>query len=923
MIFSNFRKIILAVSVIPIGLHSSTAYAQPRTPYAPINWDYGSAGTYAGQENSHSSVNPTNPSSYQSPQSSTDYSNAYHNNGGLPGAAQGFAAAQGRFLQELNNAAIAAMPRQEHNERSALEDMYTRRVVDDINQFGYDLFGVPQAETRSTLMDAAQKSFSMPSGAVQDDFILDIGDQVEVVFTGQRADRGLYSINSQGMLLIPDFPPIPAAGRSMGQLRISIEAAARNLHNTNAYISLGSVRQIGVLVVGHVKRPGRRDVTVFHTVLDALMESGGVDKTGSLRQIKLIRDGRATLIDIYSLLLNGATNADLQLRDGDRIVVPSIGPTLAVTGEVKRPGIYEILPRIQGMRHQPEQTSERLSLNDVLELAGGVLVAGDNRFLKLSSMRDGKEQVSEITEAFEPTFGDGSILVVSKGQEKRAGMVELTGHTRKPGIHALHEASTLSDLLPNGTVLGDDIYPLIGVIERWNPEQLARTYLDFPLTLVMGGDYDRQLQEDDIIHLFSKSQIRALNQKTRERLPQGGHADGYVQAAFEPAAGSSGNDWNSDSDQGSRHESPLDADADANNKLTAIEDPALSHFLNERAAFLRGAVRNPGQYPIADGVTLDSILAVAGGLALEANTENIEVTSALNGEGHHANRRSGTRRMNINFRETNPKDVLIGPGDSVRVNQKFEKIHDKSVLIMGEVSNPGRYDLMPGDTVSDLITRAGGLRQDAYAQGAIFSRESERRAEAARFRAAANDLERSLAATIENDSAKGQTPNAGQIAMARGLADELRAAEAVGRITVEADPGRLAAAPELDMLLESGDRLFIPKRPMSVRVRGEVLSPAALQFREGKKPLDYIHEAGGFTFHADKDRAFVLYPDGSAQPLQVSSWNHRSSFIPPGSTIVIPRDPKPFDFIQSAKDISQIMSNLAITGIFLDDVRSE
>ncbi len=82
-------------------------------------------------------------------------------------------------------------------------------------------------------------------------------------------------------------------------------------------------------------------------------------------------------------------------------------------------------------------------------------------------------------------------------------------------------------------------------------------------------------------------------------------------------------------------------------------------------------------------------------------------------------------------------------------------------------------------------------------------------------------------------------------------------------------------------------------------------------------------EAGGFTYNADDDRAFVLYPDGSAQPLQVSNWNHKATMIPPGSTIVVPRDPKPFDFIQSAKDVSQILSNLAVTGIFLQDIRDD
>lgn len=123
------------------------------------------------------------------------------------------------------------------------------------------------------------------------------------------------------------------------------------------------------------------------------------------------------------------------------------------------------------------------------------------------------------------------------------------------------------------------------------------------------------------------------------------------------------------------------------------------------------------------------------------------------------------------------------------------------------------------------------------------------------------------------------------------------------------------------MLLEHGDRLFIPKRPLSVRVSGEVLSPSALQFIEEKNPRDYIDEAGGFTFHADKNRTFVLYPNGSAQPLQVNTWNHKPIFIPPGSTIVVPRDPKPFDFIEGAKEVGQILSNLAVTAVFIDDIR--
>ncbi|MEZ5814470.1 MAG: SLBB domain-containing protein [Alphaproteobacteria bacterium] len=775
------------------------------------------------------------------------------------------------------NPLIQSLPSQKPPTPSALENMYSNRIVDELEQFGYDMFGVPSDALRPALEQAASAAPSIPSGAVQDHFVLSSGDELEVFFTGQRTDRGTYKINSQGLLVIPDLPPIPAAGRTIGQVRISIEAAAANWHNTQAYVSLASVRQINVLVVGHAKQPGRQTLTVFHTVLDALMEAGGIQKTGSLRQIKLVRDGRSTQIDLYALLLYGSTHIDMQLRDGDRIIVPSIGPTLAIAGEVKRPGIYEVLPTVRGMRHQPENRSEKLTLNEMLELGGSVLAPGKNRFIKLGVTPNGQEIVEDITDPFKPTFNDGSILMISKGSEKRAGTVELTGHTLRPGLHPVTENATLSKLIPNGDILGDDIYPLIGVIERWDADQLTRQLLDFPLRLVLKGDYDRKLQDGDIVHLFSNVQIQSLDDELTEEkaIPVGSLEQNEEPGILET-------------------------------------DETLRAYLKERSAFIRGAVRSEGHYPVSQGVSLDSVLAVAGGLALEADRSNIEVTSANNGPS--------TTRTRINLRDTNPTEIIIGAGDSVRVNQKFNKIKDNSVLIMGEVHNPGRYDLVPGDKVSDLLARAGGLTDQAYPYGAIFSRESERRAEEARFRAQAREVELAIGAALEADDEK---INAGKIAEARSLASELRNAQGVGRITVEVDPAQLAVSPELDMLLESGDRIFIPKRNLTVRVSGEVLSAASLQFRERKNSLDYIHEAGGFTFHADKDRTFVIYPDGSAQPLQVSSWNYKPVMIPPGSTVVVPRDPKPFDFIQSAKDVSQILSNLAVTAIFIDDVADD
>lgn len=770
-------------------------------------------------------------------------------------------------------------------QNSPLEDAYSDRIIEELHQFGYEMFaGRPAADADGLRKQDGRND--IPSGAVQDDFVLGTGDSLQITFRGQRSSSDIYNVNNEGLLIIEDLAPIPAAGRTIGQLRETLEDTAAQLHNTDVYISLDKIRQIDVLVLGHVEAPGRQTLTVFHTVLDALNRAEGIQKTGSLRQIKLVRGGRSTIIDLYGLLIHGSANMDLALRDGDKLIIPPIGPTVAVAGGVKRPAIYEILPHMKGMLSKPHVTSRKMNLEEMLELGGGVLTPGQNRFIKLGLTADGQETVTDVNSPLDKLFGDGSILMVSPSVESRAGTVELAGHTRRPGLHDLDKSSTLSELLENERVLGPDIYPLIGVIERWNDEQMTREMIAFPPLLVVKGQFDRKLQDGDVIHLFSRDQITALQKP---------HKDNIAPEDIEPAVGSV---------------------ADMPERL----DPVLVSFLTERAAFIRGAVRQEGAYPVAEGTSLENIIAVAGGLTLEATTRNIEVTSALLGEGHQTDGRSGTMRKHINFAEDNPADVILQAGDTIRVNQKFHKVADNSVLLIGQVKHPGRYDLMPGDKMSDLIDRAGGLTQQAYAEGAIFSRESERRAEESRFRAAARDMERALAVAMDDED---KAPDTTQIAMARDLAAELRQVEAVGRITIEADPGILDTQPELDMLLESGDRLYIPQRPLTVRVAGEILSPASLQFRKEKNPRDYIAEAGGYTYHADKDRVFVLYPDGSAQPLQLSLWNHNAVMIPPGSTIVVPRDPKPFDFIQSARDVSQILSNLAITGIFLDDIRDD
>lgn len=766
---------------------------------------------------------------------------------------------------------------------SALEAYYAERLGNGIEQFGYDVLGQTNAAKKSPHL----------SGDVQDDYILGNGDEVSVLIRGQQNISRTVQVTSDGQLVIEDLAPISVTGRTIKSVRDELESMLGDYYNTDVFLSLSKTRQIVVTVSGNVANPGDVTLSSFGTIMDALNSTGGILKTGTLRQIKLMRNGGSTVIDLYGVLIYGSKTSNLSLRNGDMIQIGPIGPTVAISGAVKRPAIYEILPARQTLwnygHNEPEARSQKLSLDDLMTFAGGTIAPGNLRYIRVSPDERGHDNTSDIEQADLKIFGDGDTLIVGKGQERRADSVELLGHTRADGVYALGDTPTLSHLLSSDAILGPDIYPLIGVIERWNQRLLSKELIAFSPKQIISGASNIGLKESDRVYLFSVEEIKSI----------GSPVSADQKAALKLASLNTATE--------------TDAEEDRISTRRKIETN-MKDFLLEHAAFIRGSIRNSGSYPIAEDTTLDALLAVAGGASLEASLDNVEITQPLADEK--------SKRVNINLNSTPANRITLHPGDTIRINQKFRRIEDNHVLLVGEVRNPGTYDLLPGDTLGKLIERAGGITEQAYPEGTIFSRKSERLREEQRFKSTAQDLELKLTTALSQKD-KDKKPDEEEVAVARELISNLKNSEALGRLTVEADPGMLKANPDLDILLETGDRVFIPKRPLTVRVAGEVLSPASLQFRTGKNPRNYIDEAGGFSYNADQDRAFVVYPDGSAQPLSVSAWNQKATMIPPGSTIIVPRDPKPLTFMDGAKDLSQILANLATTAIFADDIAND
>jgi protein involved in polysaccharide export with SLBB domain len=261
----------------------------------------------------------------------------------------------------------------------------------------------------------------------------------------------------------------------------------------------------------------------------------------------------------------------------------------------------------------------------------------------------------------------------------------------------------------------------------------------------------------------------------------------------------------------------------------------------------------------------------------------------------------------------------LRPYDRIRFNEVYSDRDDGEVSILGEIRFPGNYEILRGERLSSVLNRAGGLTDASYPYGAVFLRRSVAAQEREVLQHQADQIESQLIALVGTLTTKEQVSEP-ELQYVQRLTDRLRQAEGPGgRIAVQIDPARLAANPELDIVLEPGDRLFIPRRPSSVIVAGEVMSPSGIQYRSGLKVKDYLALAGGTTQIADDDHIFIIQPDGSAVRVgggSIFSYSAEAELVP-GSVIVVPRELRPPNWGEIFTNIVQVTSQLAITAASL------
>ena len=265
------------------------------------------------------------------------------------------------------------------------------------------------------------------------------------------------------------------------------------------------------------------------------------------------------------------------------------------------------------------------------------------------------------------------------------------------------------------------------------------------------------------------------------------------------------------------------------------------------------------------------------------------------------------------------KDFPLQAGDSIYIDRlpsiavDANKNKRESISLEGAFVNPGKYYIESGETLSELIDRAGGYTDEAYIEAGIFLRTSVAKREKDALLRAANDLERGIARAIQTGQFSEVSSPDLAIRLIGNIVKQLKDARPLGRVVTEFDRESIE---DLDLVLRDQDRIIMPKKKSTVTVSGEVLSPSSYVYSNDLSFKDYLKLAGGVKDSADEDNIFYLLPNGQASKPN-DRWFTRIP-LKPGTVIIVPQDTTELSRLAFWRGVLPIFSNLIQTLAAID-----
>jgi protein involved in polysaccharide export with SLBB domain len=748
------------------------------------------------------------------------------------------------------------------------------------------------------------------------DYILGPDDELRIRIWGQVNYSGNLRVDRSGDIYLPEVGAVHVAGLQFSALDQHLRAAVGRVYrNFDLSVDIGRIRSMQIYVTGQARRPGVYTVSSLSSLVDALFASGGPSAQGSLRHIELRRNGKTVVdFDLYALLIHGDKSQDARLLPEDVLYIPAAGAQVAITGSIHTPGIYEL----RGAE----------TIGDLIDAAGKTTAIASSG--RISLERLGEHQIRRAMEfpfdagGLAAILAGGDILRVYSIVPAYQKTVTLRGNVANPGRFAWRAGMHLSDLIPDrDSLLSRDYWwkrshlglpspefePFISNFEA--NQRRPNRYNSYPCTQYGNDPYSTSLN--------------ANNPNSIERNP------------YNPCSSS---DYTSSNYQQQYNQDPTSPEAqDAlTSGLSAIDRQDASAYAGEQQSSRQtgggGTVASQfGQMPGPGGATQTKRTEVR--ISAPEIDWNYAVIERLDPETLKTSLVSFDLGKLVLNHDTS-QDLVLQPGDTISIFSQGDirvplEQQTKYVHLEGEFVHAGIYSVQPGETLRDLVRRAGGLTGKAYLYGSEFNRESTRVLQQQRIDEYVRqvDLESSrgtLALTASPTSSTGSVSSASAATAAeQQLLIRLKQIRATGRIVLNFQSNSASIDDMPAITLENGDRFTVPPAPATINVVGAVYDQNSFLYHPGGSAGHYLQIAGGPDRDADWRRTFVIRADGSvvSRDSVKNAWGNtfKDLRLNPGDTIIVPDKTIRPTALRGLLDWTQIFSQLAIGAAAVEVLR--
>jgi polysaccharide export outer membrane protein len=796
-----------------------------------------------------------------------------------------------------------------YEEIPSLYDMYLQAAARPpaVERFGMQVFEYGTRDLQVIPMD-------LPVGP---DYIVGPGDGVSVDLWGGVSRRFYKVVDREGRLSLPEVGPVMVAGKSLAEVQETVQKTLRTqFRDVSADVSLARLRTIRVYVVGDVVKPGAYDIGSLSTPLNALFAAGGPTGRGSLRILKHYRGNQLVQdVDVYDLLLHGVKGDIQRLENGDTVMVPTLGPQIAIEGMVRRPAVYE--------------EKDEKSLADAIALAGGLLPSATLRHIEVQRtvahekqtmlsldipQDDPADGVTKQLESFK--IQDGDKIRIFPIAPYTQDAVYLEGHVIRPGKYSYKDGMRVTDLISSYKDLLPEPALQYGEIIRLSQPDYRPTVQSFSVAEVLADPKSApQLQPLDTVQIFGRYDFEnppSVSVWGDVRAPGTYRTSGdiHLSDAIHLAGGLSSDAATGDA-QVFRYmpnstlkilnvklSSALDG-SPADNIVLSSRDRVLVHknaaAADPETVYVKGEVARPGRYPLTADMRVSDLIRAAGGLKQSADIKTADLThyywkddKQVTGKDEQivlADALTGNP-------ETNP---TLNNGDVLAIKQVpgWEDL-GASITLRGEVVHPGTYGIRPGERLSSVLLRAGGFSPAAYPYGAVLARLDVQKLEQRSYgeliqRVREQQATLKLTATSATDPDQKLSAESALTQWQTTL-DSLVNTPPTGRVTIQISSNikNWANTPR-DITVRAGDVFVVPKHPSYVLVQGQVYGATAVAYRPGKSAGWYLMQAGGTTNMANKKATFVIRADGTVVGNHGwASGSALSAALQPGDMVVVP-----------------------------------